>query len=91
MRSLATASALPVGEVQCGAEVPLEVVRRATPGHPFFEVLAGPDAGIVEAALDGGPFTATDAVPCVQPDPPLSAHGPVGSTAPGGGSVSRGI
>src|SRR5271167_5252107 len=60
VRSLATASSLPVGEVECGAEVPPDVVRRATPGHPFIDVLAGPDTGIVEAALDGGPFTATD-------------------------------
>ena len=57
------------------------MVRRATPWHPFIiDVLAGRDAGIVEAAIDG-----------VQPDPPLSAHGSVGNTAPGGGSVNRGI
>jgi hypothetical protein len=60
VRSLATASSLPVGDVECGAEMPPEVVRRATPGHLFIDVPAGSDAGIVEAALDGGPLTATD-------------------------------
>ena len=39
-----------------GAEMPLEFTGNAVGAY----VVAGPDAGIVEAAIDGGPFTKTD-------------------------------
>jgi lysophospholipase L1-like esterase len=42
--------------MQPGAELTLDFEGRAIGAY----VLAGPDAGIVEAAIDGGPFTPTD-------------------------------
>jgi hypothetical protein len=42
--------------IKPGAELTLAFHGQAIGAY----VLAGPDAGIVEAAIDGGPFTATD-------------------------------